>query len=294
MAQPLHVVVTGATGFVGGYLARWLAGQGYQVTGITRQAPPQAETAALTWRRADLTASDSLPPRFDALIHCAAEIPARCPDPDLLYTRNMDASRAVFHQAIAGGARSIIFLSSMSAFGAISVPVVTEAVPPDQPDPYGRAKLDTERLLKDLVGKSLYSGLSIRLPGTVGKGSHNNFLSDAAARVIAGETVTAKNPESLFNNIVYVGDLAVFVDEWLGAPRPGHAMTMLAAEQPLSLARVISLLFECAAAPEKIRFEEGGKKPFLIALDQARALGYRPATVEASIRDMMRDCLKLA
>jgi nucleoside-diphosphate-sugar epimerase len=170
--------------------------------------------------------------------------------------------------------------------------VVTEAVAPDQPDAYGRAKLDTERLLEDLVSEGFDSGLSIRLPGTVGKGSHHNFLSDAATRVMAGELVTAKNPKSLFNNIVYVGDLAHFLGRWLKAPQPGHALTMLAAEQPLSLARVVSLLFECAGMPEKIRFEEGGKKPFLIALDHARTLGYRPPTVDASIRAMMRDRLR--
>ena len=291
MSAPLHVVVTGAAGFVGNFLSHWLAGQGMQVTAITRQSAPAA-SPSLTWRRGDLAAPDSLPLKFDSLVHCAAEIPARCSDAQLLYSRNIDASRSVFKQSVAARAQSIVFLSSMSAFGALSVPLVTEETPPDQPDPYGRAKLDAERQLEALVDNGFPSGLSIRLPGTVGKGSHHNFLSDALARIFKGEAITAKNPQSLFNNIVHVRDLAVFLGDWISAPRPGYAMTMLAAQEALPLARVVSLLFEAASKSELSRFEDGGKKPFLISLDRARSLGYRPSTVEASIRAMVRDCLE--
>jgi nucleoside-diphosphate-sugar epimerase len=286
----LHVVVTGAGGFVGRFLARWLAEQGCHVTAITRQGLP-AGAANLVWRKADLAAPDSLPPHFDALVHCAAEIPARCPDPELLYARNVEPTQCVFDQAVAAGARSIVFVSSMSAFGNITVPVITEAVPSDHPDPYGRAKLDCEALLARIVEEGLFSGLSIRLPGTVGKGSHHNFLSDAATRVVEGNAVVAKNPDSLFNNIVHVADFARFIRQWVDTPRAGHVVTMLASQDPLPLERVIALMFECAGKPPNAEFETGGKAPFLISLDRARSLGYQPATVEASVRAMMRDRL---
>jgi nucleoside-diphosphate-sugar epimerase len=292
MTAPLHVVVTGARGFVGNFLAHRFANRGFLVTAITRQPLPLQGHPSLTWRRADLAMPASLPPKFDVLIHCAAEIPARCANLDLLYTRNMAASCSVFDQAVTAGARCVVFMSSMSAFGTISRSFVTEATLPDQPDPYGQAKLDSEKYLETHIHDGLYSGLSIRLPGTVGKGSHHNFLSDALARILAGETVTAKNPHALFNNIVYVGDLAGFLERWIATPPPGYAMTMLAAEQPLPMARVGSLLFEATGKLDTFRFEDGGKKPFLILLDHALSLGYQPASVEASIRAMVRDCLR--
>jgi len=288
----LHVVVTGAGGFVGGFVARWLAARGHEVTAISRRPhEPAAEVLPrLTWREADLRWPGSLPPRFDALIHCAAETPERCPEPDNLYRRNVDLSGIVFDQALEARAHAAVFLSSMSAYGTITVQVVKEDTPPLDLDPYGCAKRDSESLLETCVARGLRSGLTIRLPGTMGKGSHDNFLSVALARALSGEVVKVRNPESLFNNIVYVGDLAAFLDTWVGNPQPGYAMTNLAATEPLQMREVIALMFAASGREERVVFEPGGKKPFLISLDRALALGYCPSTVRASIESFVRDC----
>lgn len=286
-----RVVVTGAGGFVGGFVARWLAARGCEVTAISRR-PAGASTDALpglAWREADLSLPGSLPQRFEALIHCAAETPERCPDPAKLYRRNMDICRSVFGQLLEARARNAVFLSSMSAYGTVTAPVVSEDMPPLDPDPYGRAKRDSENLLQSCVEQGLASGLTIRLPGTVGKGSHDNFLSVALRRVLSGEVVKGRNPDSLFNNIVYVGDLAAFLHAWTANPRPGYAVTNLGASEPLQMREVLSLLFACAKRQERLVFEPGGKKPFLISLDRALALGYRPSTVRASVESFVRD-----
>jgi len=244
----------------------------------------------LAWRHADLLQSGALPSRFDALIHCAAVIPERCADPQKLYQLNLDMSRNVFDAAKSAGANAVVFLSSMSAYGAITAPTIAEETPPGELDPYGRAKRDSEGLLQKAVGQGLYSGLSIRLPGTVGKGSHHNFLSMALARVKSGEVLKARNPDSLFNNIVYVGDLAAFLGSWIAGPRAGSAVTNLAASEPLRFSEVLALLFSLSGREERLAFEPGGKPPFLITLDHAVSLGYRPSTVRASVESFVRDC----
>jgi nucleoside-diphosphate-sugar epimerase len=286
-----HVVVTGAGGFVGAFVARALAGHGCEVTAIARQPASAGAPSVprLTWRQADLLEADALPKRFDALVHCAAMIPERAPDPQSLYRVNLELGRKAFDAAPDAGARTVVFLSSMSAYGAITVPVVTEATPPGELDPYGRAKRDTEGALEAMVGQGLPCGLSIRLPGTVGKGSHHNFLSVALARVKSGEALKARNPDSLFNNIVYVGDLADFLAAWIAEPRVGYTLTNLAASDPLRFREVLALLFSLSGREERLVFEAGGKAPFLIDLDRALSLGYRPATVRASLESFVRD-----
>jgi nucleoside-diphosphate-sugar epimerase len=289
---PGHVVVTGASGFVGGFVAQWLAARGLKVTAIARQpgaAGAAAAPAGLGWRQADLLESDALPRRFDAVIHCAAVIPERCSDPQQLYHLNLDMARNVFRRAAEAGARAAVFLSSMSAYGAITAPTVTESTPPGELDPYGRAKRDAEALLEGLVANGLHSGLSIRLPGTLGRGSHHNFLSVALARVRSGEVVKGRNPDSLFNNLVYVGDLAAFLAAWIADPRPGYAVTNLAASEPLPFREVLALLFSLSGREERLVFEPGGKPPFLIDLERARSLGYRPSTVRTSLESFVRD-----
>ena len=286
--MPPHVVVTGAGGFAGGFIARWLAARGMAVTAITRSSSLPAEQGTLAWRRADLREGNSLPAAFDALVHCAAEIPARCPDPKELYRRNVEAADSVFSQAAAARARSVIFLSSMSVYGAIAVPEVSEDAPPHNPDPYGRAKRDSEDALEGLVKKGIEAGLSIRLPGTVGRGSHHNFLSDSFARILAGETVHARNPDAMFNNIVYVGDLAEFIADHIGAPRAGYAVINLAAREPILIRDVYSFLFSRVGKPETIVYDGDGKGAFTISIDRALALGYRAPTVRQSLESFAR------
>jgi nucleoside-diphosphate-sugar epimerase len=284
----LHVVVTGAGGFVGGFVARWLAVREYEVTAVTRR-PVQTGSKRIHWLTADLREPAVLPRRIDALLHCAAETPEHCPDPDQLYRGNVDMARNVFEQALAAGARSVVFLSSMAVYGDVSVPVVTEDLLPNNPSPYGRAKRDSEVLLEACVRGGVYSGLVIRLPGTVGKGSHDNFLSTALARILRGETVQARNPDALFNNIVYVGHLAEFLGQWIVRPTAGYAATNLGATDPLPFREVFDLLFAYARKERKIIFAKEGKPPFLIALDQAISLGYNPSSVRISIEAFVRD-----
>jgi len=290
----LHVVVTGAGGFVGGFVARWLAARGHEVTAISRRPPePAAEVLPrLTWRDGDLRSPGSLPARFDVLIHCAAETPERCPEPANLYQRNMDVSRSVFEQLLETRARAAVFLSSMAAYGKVEVPVITEDTPPGELDPYGRAKRDSENLLQSCVDRGLASALTIRLPGTVGKGSHDNFLSTALRRVLSGETIKGRNPDSPFNNIVYVGDLAAFLHAWIVNSRSGYAVTNLGATEPLKMREVLSLLFSFSGREERVVFESGGKTPFLISIDGALSLGYRPSTVRESLKSFVRDSIQ--
>ena len=91
-------------------------------------------------------------------------------------------------------------------------------------------------------------------------------------------------------SIVYVGDLAAFVHGWVEKPRLGYAVTNLAAAEPLPMREVLALLFACAGREARFTFEAGGRKPFLISLDRALALGYAPSSVRASMESFVRDC----
>lgn len=288
----MHVVITGAGGFVGGYLARWFTDQGALVTAVTRRSPPAyLSRGKLSWREADLRAPDALPNQFDVLIHCAAEIPTRCPDPAALYQANTGVARKVFERALDANAQAVIFMSSMSVYGTISVPVVTEETLSFEPDAYGRSKRDSEIILQECVLRGLPSAFSIRLPGTVGKGSHDNFLSSALARVLEGEEVVVTNENAMFNNVVYVGDLARFVGNWLVCPGVGYSLTNLAAVQPMRMGEVIATLFKDSNRPLRITTRQSDRPSFIISDIRARQLGYSPLTVRESLRAFVQDVL---
>ena len=288
----MKVVITGAGGFVGGWVARWLANQGHEVCGLYRNhiAEETRQTPGVSLLQLDLASGVALPGSCDALIHCAADIPGLCADPEKLVRSNVEGAERVFAAAKAAGAQTIINLSSMSVYGTISVAEVTEDLLPDSPDVYGQSKIEAERMLDELCrNRAIQSGLSIRLPGTVGRGSHHNFLSDVMERIVAGQPVELRNPDTLFNNIVFVGDLAQFMDQWLRHPKTGHSVTNLAAEAPWPIGEVANAMYSHAGRTPHISIKTGGKKPFLISLEHARSLGYAPSTVQASVEAFVND-----
>ncbi len=112
----------------------------------------------------------------------------------------------------------------MAVYGRVEDDVVDPDTPVREPNAYGRSKLACERLLADLSrAHSDLRALSIRLPGVVGPGSHDNFLSDTMTRLAAGQNVVARTPDALFNNVVHIDDLALRPRLCCGRCRAGIA-----------------------------------------------------------------------
>ena len=121
MADPIRrVLISGAGGFVGRTTARRLARSGIGALGLYRNTLPAglADVPGVTLIKSNLeNPSAKLPPDFDALIHCAAEVPATCPDEATLIERNVNGTRRIFDHARRHGAWRIIYCSSMAGAG---------------------------------------------------------------------------------------------------------------------------------------------------------------------------------
>jgi nucleoside-diphosphate-sugar epimerase len=277
---------------VGGHLARGMSSRGHEVIALVRRTSPIAleRQPGVRIVPIDLAHASHLPAGpYDAVVHCAAAIPSAVHDDDELMRINIESSRRIFDQALSATSPAIIFCSSMSVYGHVDDDVVNEATPPRDPNAYGRSKLECERLLDELSrAHSGLRALSIRLPGVVGPGSHDNFLSDTRARLAAGEQVVVRNPQSLFNNVIHIDDLGRFVEHLLGSLPAGHRVATVASGQPLPIRDVVEILEAATGRAGKFRYEFGGH-PFLISSERARALGYDPATVRDSVGRFARN-----
>lgn len=286
----MRVLISGAGGFVGRHLAVTMARNGRDVAALVRRTRPSVldQQKGLAVQHADLARAEPLPAGpFDAIIHCAAAIPAARDETELFRT-NVEGSRRLFEHAVHTGAGIIIFCSSMAVYGQVEDDVVDPDTPAREPNAYGRSKLECERLLADLSrAHSSLRALSIRLPGVVGLGSHDNFLSDTMARLAAGERVVARNPDALFNNVVHIDDLARFVGALLGSLPRGHRAITIGAENPLAIRDVVGILEAAAGRSGAVRYEHEGR-PFLVSNEYAKSLGYRPATVRDSVERFAR------
>jgi nucleoside-diphosphate-sugar epimerase len=290
----MRVLVTGAGGFVGSHTAKGLAQQGCDVLALVHRNRPATLNGVpgVEILQGDLAGFEPLPVAgpCQAIVHCAAAIPPTVPDEAELFRQNVEGMRSVLAFGRASGTRTVINCSSMSAFGRIEVDVVSPEVAPIEPGSYGRSKLEGERMLAAFAEETGARTLSLRLPGVGGNGSHDNFLSTIVAAIAAKQPVAARNPRSLFNNIVHIDDLVEFFAVLCETLEPGHRVATIAADEPMPITAVITNLCDAGGYTGEITFERGGHS-FLICTESARALGYCVPTVEDSVRRLARDCL---
>jgi nucleoside-diphosphate-sugar epimerase len=153
----VKVAVVGATGNVGTALLRALERDERvrEIVGVARRLP-EASTPKTTWKAADIGYDD---PRLqaalagaDVVVHLAWLIqPQR--EPDVLEAVNVHGSRRVFETALAVGAGTIVYASSIGAYSpGPKDPPVDESWPTGgiESSIYSRQKAAVERILDEV------------------------------------------------------------------------------------------------------------------------------------------------
>ena len=159
----MKVLVTGATGFVGGNVARAFQARGYEVAALVRPG-----SSTLTIHDADIevvcgdirdreSVSKALEGRH-AVVHCAALYTFWARDSRLLYEVNVEGTRIVLEEAMKAGVDRCVYTSTVSTVG---IPAKgngtehTEASEKELVGHYKRSKYLAERVALDLSGQGL-------------------------------------------------------------------------------------------------------------------------------------------
>ena len=288
----MRVLVTGASGFAGRYIARELASIGFRVFAVTRRGETTSqnnaeEEASFSVVKADLTNSLELP-HVDFIVHAAATSIWPGITVDQMLSDNVRATQKIVEHALRTNAKGLIFFSSLSALGDITTPVVNEKTPSINPDAYGLTKLLGERLLADVADR--LTSLSIRLPAVIGPGSKRNWLSECYRKLKSGEPLTYVNPETLFNNACHIEDLNKMIVQWLSKPKKGSEIVVVGAGQELMIRDVVGQLAKSLKSGSNIQVGDGKLRSFLIDSSYAQTnLNYAPMSVTDMIDQFVRD-----
>ncbi|MFZ9347623.1 MAG: NAD-dependent epimerase/dehydratase family protein, partial [Arenimonas sp.] len=129
-----NVLLTGASGFVGGHLLRELLANGHTVRALSRSPASDAVLADAGAEpvRGNLQDHDALNAACrdaEAIFHCAANTSAWSRDRDVQNATNIDGTRRLLAAAEAGGVGCFVHTSSVSAYSHLVEETLTETLP---------------------------------------------------------------------------------------------------------------------------------------------------------------------
>ena len=207
----MTVLVTGATGFTGGHLARHLLQIGERVAVMVRPASAaraaDLERAGAEVRVADLSDAAAVAAAVkgcDVVYHIAATY-REAGQGDAAYTRvNVDGTRHVLESALAAGARRVVHCSTGGVHGHIDQPPANESAPYAPGDVYQRTKLEAERLATAFATAHPLEVVIARPIGIYGPGDRR-FLK--MFRGIARGRFPMLGSGDVFYHLTYIDDL---------------------------------------------------------------------------------------
>jgi nucleoside-diphosphate-sugar epimerase len=158
-ADGMRVCITGATGFLGGALARALVAAGGSVHALRRRASSSGalEGVPVTWHEGDVTDPRCLTAFLtgaDWVIHAAGRLGEANVPEDEYVTSNVAGTYHVMVAARAAGAKRVLHLSSPGVLGPTDGPAEEEA-PMRPTNPYERSKAAAETVARSYALRGL-------------------------------------------------------------------------------------------------------------------------------------------
>lgn len=211
----MKAFVTGATGFIGGHLARKLRERGDQVVALVR-SPDKAgalRASGCELLQGDLGDEAALRAGLDgcdAAFHAAAMykvgIPAsRRPE---MWEANVRGTELVLGAAVGAGVRRAVYISTVNAFGNTRGEVVDETYRRGGDDflsAYDETKFRAHQVARDLMGRG--APILIAQPGGVYGPGDTSDLANLIGQVRTGRLKFKVFPGTGFN-FVHVEDAA--------------------------------------------------------------------------------------
>jgi len=218
-----RLLVTGASGFIGGQLAR-----GLRARGAGRgPAPPDP---GITWA-GPLDLHDGRALRralegVEVVVHAAGRahvLRETAPDPLAAFrAANVGTTRAVAEAAAAAGVRRMILLSSVAVYGDDVTGLLTAGTPCRPSTPYGASRAEADAAALEVARASSLEMVLLRLPMVHGEGMKGNPL-----RLF--DLVCSRRPIPLGairneRSTLYVGNVVFAVRRLLDAPVPSGSI----------------------------------------------------------------------
>ncbi|MCR5251979.1 MAG: NAD(P)-dependent oxidoreductase [Lachnospiraceae bacterium] len=290
----MNVLVTGANGFIGKWVAEHLAGR-FDVTGVGTKDRATADISGYV--RWDMGHDDIpdvlLKNRWEAIVHIASHISVDDLDPELLYV-NVVGTQKLMKICKETDCRIFILFSSLPIIGIPGREAVREQNFVDPPTMYHATKAMQEYMVKQLE-KDGVRVVSIRIPSPIAPDMKKpTIFSIFCNRVLNGEDIVLNGRGTRRQNYIDVRDIAKATERFIVSPN-AVGVYNIGSEKSVSNYELAEKCMEIAGNG-KTRITFSGKddpadsQTWDVDLSRIKIdIGYKPEyPIERTIQDFMR------
>ena len=163
------ILITGSNGFLGRYLVNRLSNYNF-VSGLSKSQSDYSVDLS--------TQIPVFKEQFDTIIHCAGiahSFQNYNLNNDIYYDVNVTGTINLLKSLIKDLPKKFIFISSVSVYGLNQGELINENFPTLATDPYGKSKIDAEKIIIDWCKKNNVIYTILRLPLIVGNNPPGNL-----------------------------------------------------------------------------------------------------------------------
>ncbi len=206
----MKVLVTGATGFLGGKTIELILKEGHEVVALVRSTSNREGLPKnIEVREADLFDEASLEKAVqdvDAVIHYAAYFDFYPRDEELMFKVNIEGTKNLMNACVGTQVQRFIYCSTTETMGHIRFPPGTEDTELIPGYSYGESKIQAERAIREISKDTDLAHIIIRPTGMMGEGDLY-VMYEVAEQLYEGKVFALPNDLSAKIMFTHVDDV---------------------------------------------------------------------------------------
>lgn len=302
----VRILLSGAAGFIGGHLYKYLVDRGYDVVGIDNFSRPNRyildmlRESGLDVLKVDVR---NLPgwrfeEGFTNFIHLAAyiDVDESMAKPEIYFDNNVGGTSAALEYARRTGVEKFILASSAAVYGEPEYLPIDEGHPLRPLSPYGYSKVLGEQLLEMYSKVYGIDGIVLRIFNVYGPGQSGGYagvISRFIDRVSTGEPPIIYGDGLQTRDFIHVWDVCIAFEKAL-TYESGYSVFNIASGKSISINELANLIIKLSGLDLEPLYSDarpGDIRQSRADISRAReALGFEPSIdLEEGIRRLLKE-----